>query len=294
MAGCNEFGWTRYEGRLGLEPVGVWQDNYGGETTITSAFWGRSRVIDYNNEDLWAVIQSPADDEYTPNQYSKVVWTDLDASGTWATCTVALGSQASATNNRSFGFNENPRTAFDVAANRKAPEMTMSATPKPASLPLITSRSTAAPNNEKSRGWATLDHKSPKTAPAALYKGPVRNASASAASAAAPENPSAFSEKVSASATSIKAEAARKGEGRRSTTNRRSTSDPSHAPNNPATCVEIKLQAPHAIVALLSDFHTASDDLDGRAHRRGPGRRREHALARRRRYREGQADPETC
>ena len=99
-----------------------------------------------------------------------------------AACTVALGSQASATNNRSFGFNENPRTAFDVAANRKAPEMTMSATPKPASLPLITSRSTAAPNNEKSRGWATLDHKSPKTAPAALYKGPVRNASASAAS----------------------------------------------------------------------------------------------------------------
>merc|ERR1712138_341758 len=39
--------------------------------------------------------------------------------------------------------------------------MTMSASPKPASLPLITARSTAAPNNEKSKGWATLDHKSP-------------------------------------------------------------------------------------------------------------------------------------
>ena len=102
-----------------------------------------------------------------------------------AACTVALGSHARATNNRSFGFNENPRTAFDVAAKRKAPEITISATPRPASLPLITSRSTAAPNNEKSKGWATLDHKSPKTAPAALYKGPVRNASASAASAAA-------------------------------------------------------------------------------------------------------------
>ena len=24
-AGCGGFGWTRYEGRLGLEPVGVWQ-----------------------------------------------------------------------------------------------------------------------------------------------------------------------------------------------------------------------------------------------------------------------------
>ena len=81
-----------------------------------------------------------------------------------------------------LGFSEKPRTAFDVAANRKAPEMTMSATPKPASLPLITSRSTAAPNNEKSKGWATLVHSSPKTPPAALYKGPVRNASASAAS----------------------------------------------------------------------------------------------------------------
>ena len=73
-----------------------------------------------------------------------------------------------------------------------------------------------------------------------------------AASAAAPEKPSAFSEKVSASATSIKAEAARNAVGRRSTKKRRSTSDPSHAPSNPATCVEIKLQAPHAIVALLS------------------------------------------
>merc|ERR1719390_81889 len=99
----------------------------------------------------------------------------------------------------------------------------------------MTARSTAAPNNEKSKGWATLDHSSPRTPPAALYKGPVRNASASAASAAAPEKPSAFSEKVSANVTSIKAEAARNAVGRRSTKNRRSTSDPSHAPNNPAT-----------------------------------------------------------
>ena len=90
-AGCNGFGWTRYEGRLGLEPVGVWKDNYGSETTITSAAWGSSRVVEYSNDESWAIIQSAADDEYTANQYSYLVWTEIDTEGTWATCTVAYG-----------------------------------------------------------------------------------------------------------------------------------------------------------------------------------------------------------
>ena len=91
MAGCNGFPWTRYESRAALTTAGVWQDNYGEETKITSAAWGSSRVIDYNNEEAWAIVQSPADDEYTANQFSYVVWTEIDAAGTWANCTVAFG-----------------------------------------------------------------------------------------------------------------------------------------------------------------------------------------------------------
>ena len=77
-----------------FELVGSWTNNFDGAETITSDSWDNGysvvSISSYDNEDNWVVVQSPADDEYTPNQYSKVVWTDVEA-GVAYYCTVSFG-----------------------------------------------------------------------------------------------------------------------------------------------------------------------------------------------------------
>jgi hypothetical protein len=77
-----------------LELVGSWTNNFDGTETITADTWDNGysvlSVSSYDNDDNWVVIQSPADDEYTPNQYSKVVWTELEG-GVAYYCTASFG-----------------------------------------------------------------------------------------------------------------------------------------------------------------------------------------------------------
>ena len=77
-----------------LEIEGVWSDAYGGTETITSdgwvTGWGSSAVISYDNENNLVILQISADDEYNPNKFAKVVWTDL-ADNSFYYCWVAYG-----------------------------------------------------------------------------------------------------------------------------------------------------------------------------------------------------------
>ena len=77
-----------------LELIGTWTNNYDGTETITEESWDNGysvlSVSSYDNDANWIVVQSPEDDEYTPNQYSKYVWTEEDA-GVVYYCTVSYG-----------------------------------------------------------------------------------------------------------------------------------------------------------------------------------------------------------
>ena len=77
-----------------LELIGSWTNNYDGTETITEESWDNGysvvAISSYDNDQNWAVVQSPEDDEYTPNQYSKIVWTEEDA-GVVHYCTVSFG-----------------------------------------------------------------------------------------------------------------------------------------------------------------------------------------------------------
>jgi hypothetical protein len=78
----------------GFELVGVWTNNYGGTETFTEDAWdsgfGVVAISSYDNDANWVVMQSPEDDEYTPNQYSKTVWLE-EEEGVVYTCTVSYG-----------------------------------------------------------------------------------------------------------------------------------------------------------------------------------------------------------
>jgi hypothetical protein len=78
-----------------LEIIGTWADSYGGLHTISDNSWddGLSprSVQDFDNNANWVVTQNAPDDEYSPDMFNYVVWTDADANGMWWTCTVGYG-----------------------------------------------------------------------------------------------------------------------------------------------------------------------------------------------------------
>ena len=70
-------------GDQALEVAGIWNDNYGGWVITDDSNWGHDTIHQFDNEANWVITQSPADNLYTPNQYSKVVWTEPAADGVW-------------------------------------------------------------------------------------------------------------------------------------------------------------------------------------------------------------------
>jgi hypothetical protein len=104
-SGCGDFAWTQMTPRDIIEVAGSWADNFGGGKEITAMYWGSSRIKNYDNAENWVVTQSPADDEFSPSQFSYTVWTDAAQDGNWWTCTVAFGletiEEALATENTS-------------------------------------------------------------------------------------------------------------------------------------------------------------------------------------------------
>jgi hypothetical protein len=75
-----------------FELAGTWSNNYGGTETFTETEWdsgfGVMAIASYDNHANWVVMQSPEDDEYTPNLFSKTVWLE-EEEGVVYTCTVA-------------------------------------------------------------------------------------------------------------------------------------------------------------------------------------------------------------
>ena len=75
-----------------LEVAGFWESNWGGVTTITEEEWGSSKVHEKDNDENFVILQSPPDDPYTPDQFAKYVWTEIEDGSFWY-CTVDFGKE---------------------------------------------------------------------------------------------------------------------------------------------------------------------------------------------------------
>lgn len=75
-----------------LAVVGAWDDQFNGSTEITATHWGTYSLELVDAAARWAVGKLPADDEWNPNTFAKITWTEPEADGRFWTCTVAYGS----------------------------------------------------------------------------------------------------------------------------------------------------------------------------------------------------------
>lgn len=74
-----------------IELVGSWDSAFGTTDVITAAKWGTTDIRDHDNAANWAVVQSPADDAFSANQFAKYVWTTPAADRSFYYCTVDFG-----------------------------------------------------------------------------------------------------------------------------------------------------------------------------------------------------------
>ena len=72
-----------------LEVIGTWASSWGTDA-ITAEKWNTATIIKFDNETNMAITQQPADDEYNPSKFSKVVWTEI-TNESFYYCTVAFG-----------------------------------------------------------------------------------------------------------------------------------------------------------------------------------------------------------
>jgi hypothetical protein len=88
--GCAGFAWTKLTGTAPIAIAGKYSDDYGDKPIISSRWWDSTWVQQFDNTQRWAIVQSPANDKYTPNKFSKNVWT-APVAGTFYYCTVDYG-----------------------------------------------------------------------------------------------------------------------------------------------------------------------------------------------------------
>jgi len=83
-----------------IEILGIYDNNFGGLETITETHWSTQsetypaqvlKIVSVDNTENLAITQNAEDDEFAPNTFNKVVWTDADADGVFYYCTVAYG-----------------------------------------------------------------------------------------------------------------------------------------------------------------------------------------------------------
>jgi len=72
-----------------IEVEGTWATPWGDEV-ITADQWQTATIITFDNDTNTAITQMPADDEFNPNAYSKLRWTEA-VDGAFHYCTVAFG-----------------------------------------------------------------------------------------------------------------------------------------------------------------------------------------------------------
>ncbi|MGD8861607.1 MAG: hypothetical protein PVI30_16480 [Myxococcales bacterium] len=73
-----------------IEVAGTYDSDFGAET-IDSTMWNGSDVVDFDNDDNWAVTQNADDADFDPGKFNKVVWTEPAEDGAFHYCTVDFG-----------------------------------------------------------------------------------------------------------------------------------------------------------------------------------------------------------
>lgn len=66
------------EDSAGLEIIGEYEDNFGGEQIITADEWNGSAIQDYDNQANVVYTQNSEDDMFNPDKFSKFVYTDIE------------------------------------------------------------------------------------------------------------------------------------------------------------------------------------------------------------------------
>ena len=75
--------------------AGFWLSNWGDTAQVTKTHWGSAAIIEFDNAMRWAVTQNPADAEWNPGKYNKIVWTPM-AGRSFYFCTVDFGLDTAA------------------------------------------------------------------------------------------------------------------------------------------------------------------------------------------------------
>lgn len=73
-----------------IEVVGTWDTQFDSTEVITEESWNSASIVEYDNDENVGILQSPPDDEFTPNQFSRVVWTEPEGD-VFYYCTVEFG-----------------------------------------------------------------------------------------------------------------------------------------------------------------------------------------------------------
>jgi hypothetical protein len=73
-----------------IEVAGTYDSDFGAET-IDASMWNGSDVVDFDNDDNWAITQNADDADFDPGKFNKIVWTEPSDTGEFYYCTVDFG-----------------------------------------------------------------------------------------------------------------------------------------------------------------------------------------------------------
>lgn len=125
--GCGGFPWTKMS--VPIEVRGTYMNQFDMSETITGTTWDfgiEMTIVDWDNEQNWAVTQNPDDAETAPSAFSKLVWTEPDADGVFYYCTVDFGLETAddARNTEKTADDTNPEEegCGDFAWTKMTPE----------------------------------------------------------------------------------------------------------------------------------------------------------------------------
>lgn len=74
----------------GIEVAGDWDTQFDTIETIDEEMWSFMYLVEYNNDERWAVTQNPDDDEHNPDLYNRLEWTPIE-NDVFHYCTVDFG-----------------------------------------------------------------------------------------------------------------------------------------------------------------------------------------------------------
>ena len=78
-----------------IEIEGTWTSNFGGEEAISDEAWtsfAAQTIIEFSNDENYAIWQNPSDAEFNPDMFGRNVWTEIE-DGSFYYCTVAYMSE---------------------------------------------------------------------------------------------------------------------------------------------------------------------------------------------------------